>query len=393
MTAFPAFPSDGQIYIVGSRSWTYNEAQDGWILNRGGPTGPQGIQGPTGPMGVLLTSLTVDTFAGDGITTQFTLSIIPQSVYNMIVDIDGLVQTAVTNYSVVSNNIIFSTAPILGSSITVVHFITGSAIPGPTGAPGLIGPTGARTGFTGPTGPAASTADTITIRTTGTDSNFYPVWVSNISGSLPLYAGSDLLYNPFTSTLSINGNISVTNSTRVGNLSITNTIPTTNASTGSLTVAGGAGIDGNLFVENNITANGTYGIIAPNRPAFRVTGLTSNNWTSGTTLSGSNVVIDYNQGNFYDNTTGIFTAPTSGLYHVFLQCRVGDTNGLSQVAVYKNDSIVQAWWEIVTNNQSAQHFGVSTISKLATGDTLQAKVVTGSIQFDSNDNWGAAYIG
>jgi hypothetical protein len=50
-------------------------------------------------------------------------------------------------------------------------------------------------------------------------------------------------------------------------------------------------------------------------------------------------------------------------------------------------------WEVLTNNAGAQLFGVSTISRLTAGDTLRAKVITGSITFDANCNWGAAFNG
>jgi hypothetical protein len=151
MTAFPNPAYDGQVYTIGPRSWTYNLSQNAWILNKNGPTGPAGPLGPTGPAGVLLTSLIVDTFTGDGITTSFTLSITPVSIYNMIVNVDGLVQTANTNYTLSNNNIIFTTAPINNATIDVMHFLTGSAITGPPGYPGPTGPAG---GPTGPTGPS-----------------------------------------------------------------------------------------------------------------------------------------------------------------------------------------------------------------------------------------------
>ena len=369
MTAFPNPAYDGQVYILGTRSWTYSLDQDAWRLNKNGPTGPQGPQGETGPAGVLLTSLTVDTFTGDGITISFPLSITPVSIYNMIVNVDGLVQTANVNFTLSSNNIVFTDAPIENSTIDVLHFLTGSAITGPVGYTGATGPHG---GPPGPTGPTGFTGPGVTGPT-----------------------------GPNTGINYGNTNVAsyLSNSVSIGNLSITNTTSTTSTITGALVVAGGVGVGENLFVggnlsvSGNVTVNGMYGITMPDRPAFRVIGVTGNNWTSGSTLSGSDISVDYNQGNFYNNTTGIFTAPIAGLYHIFFQARVGNTNGLSQAAVYKNGNIVETWWEIITNNQSAQHFGVSTVSKLAVGDTLQATVVTGSIQFDTNDNWGIAYIG
>lgn len=152
MTAFPNPAYDGQTYTIGTRSWTYSLTQDAWRLNKNGPTGPQGDLGPTGPAGVLLTSLVVDTFMGDGVTDTFTLSITPISVYNMIVNVDGLVQTALTNYNVLSDQIIFSIAPIENSTIDVIHFLTGAPITGPVGYTGATGPFGGPPGPTGPTG-------------------------------------------------------------------------------------------------------------------------------------------------------------------------------------------------------------------------------------------------
>ena len=156
MTAFPSSPVDGQTYSIGPRSWSYSDQQEAWVLNRGGPTGPTGAIGPIGPPGVLLTSLTVDTFLGNGVDTIFPLSVTPLSVYNMVVNVDGLVQTANTNYTIFGSNIIFSQAPIANATIDVMHLITGSPITGPTGPAGLEGPTGPRRGSTGPTGAAGS---------------------------------------------------------------------------------------------------------------------------------------------------------------------------------------------------------------------------------------------
>lgn len=212
MTAFPASPSDGQIYTLGARSWTYSEAQGAWIFNRTGPTGPSGPIGAQGPAGVLLTALTVDTFIGNGVTNTFTLSITPVSVYNMIVNVDGLVQTAMSNYTISGNTIVFSIAPIANATIDVVHFLTGSAITGPPGTPGSAGPTGPRgipggptgsigatgpTGITGPTGPSPLQLVTPPLSSTGTTgdaanmiafSNGYFYWCSSTyDGTSPIW--------------------------------------------------------------------------------------------------------------------------------------------------------------------------------------------------------------
>ena len=141
-----------------------------------------------------------------------------------------------------------------------------------------------------------------------------------------------------------------------------------------------------------------FGVTQPTRPAFRVYGNNSGTTLFSTNSTVTNVNVDYNQGSYYVNSTGIFTAPVSGLYTIFLNARAGTTASLSQIGVFKNGNTsgganTLCFWEITTSATQTTHFGVSTVAKLAVGDTIQAKVVSGSVTFDSNDNWGAAFIG
>jgi hypothetical protein len=157
-----------------------------------------------------------------------------------------------------------------------------------------------------------------------------------------------------------------------------------------LSVAGNVTVGGNL----NVTGN----VITPNLPAFRVYGNgntinldTSVNSTGNLTIN--NYAVDYNQGGYLDTATGTFTAPVAGLYAVDLVARSSNFNNvLSQISVFKNGSTQQCFWE-VSANTTVGHMGVSSISKLAVGDTLTLKVVAGYINFDSNDNWSVAFLG
>jgi hypothetical protein len=70
----------------------------------------------------VLRNFTVDNFTGDGSTTSFTLTDTPYSANSILVTVDGIVQTASTNYTVSGTTLSFgSSAPDTGSVITVVH--------------------------------------------------------------------------------------------------------------------------------------------------------------------------------------------------------------------------------------------------------------------------------
>lgn len=171
------------------------------------------------------------------------------------------------------------------------------------------------------------------------------------------------------------------------NVRVANTAATTSATTGALTVLGGVGVSGDIYVGGEI--------IIPNLPAFRVYGNTSAQYTAGTTVS--NQVIDYNQGSNYNNATGLFTAPIAGLYHCFATVRVGNNNGLNQAAIQKNSdnsgANVISFWETDTNAGTAVHFGMTGYAKCVAGDTIRLRVISGNINFDSNDSWGVTFVG
>jgi hypothetical protein len=169
-----------------------------------------------------------------------------------------------------------------------------------------------------------------------------------------------------------------------------------NSFNGNQTITGSLNVTSDTVITGSLTVSGT--MVMTNRPAFRVTGA-GGPMSAVTTLSGSYLNVDYQQGSGWNNTTGTFTAPITGLYQVNVIVRTNSNSlgTISQLIVYKNNTggttgTPQVMIEFGANT-TMNHTGGSTISKLNAGDTLKMVVAVGVISFDANDNFSVAYLG
>jgi hypothetical protein len=120
---------------------------------------------------------------------------------------------------------------------------TGIGATGPTGIAGATGPTGhiGPVGVTGPIGPTGPITSNITVSEVGNDATYYPVFVSNTSGTFGPDASTTLTYNPGLYTLQTpiySGNIW----SNFNSISVSLTIP----------INSNASVDGPITINSDV---------------------------------------------------------------------------------------------------------------------------------------------
>lgn len=131
--AFPASPTNGQQITLAGVLYQYDSTLTVWkrlartySLNANNTTFSNlTINGSVVAGGFFwangnayVGSTTVNNFTGDGVTTNFTLSLQPTSINNVLISYNGLFINR-SSYSILGSTLTFGTAPVAGSSIEV----------------------------------------------------------------------------------------------------------------------------------------------------------------------------------------------------------------------------------------------------------------------------------
>ena len=125
-----------------------------------------------------------------------------------------------------------------------------------------------------------------------------------------------------------------------------------------------------------ITINSSEIVSMPNQPVFRGQNFSAGVGTDGTTgYSASHshfkvASIKLNVGNHFDNTNGIFTCPTAGVYYVNVSWSRNSTNWVAVAIIHNTTNIAQAWNSVNDTSYGYDIYNISAIISASANDKL-----------------------
>jgi len=339
----------------------------------------------------------VDFFSGNGSTTAFTLSRPVASVAQVQVTIDNVAQNPSSAYTVSSNTITFTSAPLSGTNNIYVYYtspITQVIAPGQgtvntTALGNITNIASGNSSLTLQTGSGNTTAVTVDTSQNvgiGTTSPSYKLDVQGTTANQRISSttGTNAAYQIFSNT-GQNFYVGLDNS--AGNQILSAAYGATLLGTGAYPMVFGT----NNSERMRIDSSGR--VITPYQPAFRATG------SGGTNTTGGNNLIfdtkDFDIGTNYTTSNGRFTAPVAGIYlfYVTATYNTGGTSATYKLNFNKNgaqQSVATEWQLTLTGYNT---IGNSTITmSLSAGDYVNLYVETGSIHISASQTKFGGYL-
>ena len=153
-------------------------------------------------------------------------------------------------------------------------------------------------------------------------------------------------------------------------------------------------------MQNNMTVHAAGSVTTPNQPAFKCSigsdtspnsGIVSEN--NGFTLNSTSGRDAFNKGSHFDEATGRFTAPVTGLYffHFSVMRHGGNGSGPIEMRIKKNGGTMWARAYKSTYSVNYQSDNVTTITNMTAGHYVEFMIGSNmSVYFD--DSYMLGYL-
>ena len=292
------------------------------------------------------------------------MAFVPESALHMLVSLNGVIQSPLSSFSVSGSTITFLPSSGTLSSSDTIDFILVLGNTLDIGTPSDSTVTNAKTNFV-----STSSSAGLSIKGDGTT-----------DGTLQLNCSQN------------SHGVKIASPAHSAGQSYTLTLPT-----GNLTA-------GNVLKINSITGSGTTAVgqleapselTMPNQPAFNVNNSNAgqDNFAVGSLVTVNFAVERFDQGNDFDNTNMVFTAPVTGKYLLTYTLRLGAIDDASEYYLTRINTSNRNYSMLWDSNEfsSDQDYVFMTNTALAdmdSGDTAKIIVYqnSGTQQSDVQDD-------